>query len=393
MSAGAVFILCIALSFILFFPVAPIQWLSILVIILLATSFAYSRVMFRSVRVVRRRASVKAFKYEYAVIEIEVENRSILPFPYLVVVDNAGGFHTGNDDRAAFGLGPRERRLIAYQVKGYNRGEYRLGPVRLLGSDPFGLFPWRAEFPAIGSLVIYPTVHPVTVSTTDGIPSGSLRVTNPIYEDITNYRSLREYIPGDDPRKINWKVSARTGTLHTMEYLPAVYYPAIVLLNLTAADYVPRNRYHHSERTIEAAASLVSHLTSLGLAVGLFSTGVQRGTGVRTALPIQSGYGHSIAILEALSRIEISESGDDIVDWFFASGAGAAGAANPGAGTRVFYIGPRLTAERRSALVARKGQLRFELCYTDEGVEQNETFVDSQFHVYRIPQTGERILE
>ncbi len=488
MKPGAIVVLCMSLFFILFFPLAPIQWVSIFALIVLLSSFLYSRAQAKSVVVYRRHPSVKTFKFQVARIEIVVQNRGILPIPYVAIVDNSAGFHAGSDDRAVFSLRGRERRTISYEVKGYNRGAFELGPVKIMGSDPIGFFPWQRLYGAQGRLVVYPTVYPISIPSFDGIPSGSIKVSNPIYEDVTNYRSLREYMPGDDPRKINWKVSARTGTLHTMEYLPAVYFPSIVLLNLTAPDYQQRNRYQHSERTIEAAASLVSHLAGLGLSVGLFSTGVFHGTQDIVSMPVESGYGHAMAILEVLSRIQINEVRVDIIRSFFggvastdpsatptaplnsqtgtatvgAAGSAAGGTATgagggsvggaadatapaiagskraggtirlgnaapqkdgrgvgpratdsgesanrpvdeiPGlsasavripAGSRIFYVGPRLTQQQRLELGARKGVLKVELCYTDEGVQRTDSFLDPRFRVYRITVAGVNILE
>lgn len=395
MSAGAIAVLCISIFFIAFFPLAPIQWVSIFALIVLFGSFLYTRGQLRQIVVSRRSDSVKAFKYQNVFIELTVENRGILPIPYLVVVDNAGGFHAGSDDRGVFPLRGRQTVRLSYSVKGYNRGAYDLGPVKVMGSDPIGLFPWQRTVSALGRLVIYPTVYPVELPTTKGIPSGSIRVNNPIYEDITNYRSLREYIPGDDPRKINWKVSARTGTLHTMEYLPAVYYPAVVLLNMTTSDYRQRNRYQHTERTIEAAASIVFHLATRGLAVGLYSSGVYRGTTNTVSMPVQSGYGHAIAVLEALSRIDLNNDRTDVVQSFFGSAPGPSTSelGQIPAGSRIFYVGPKLSQDQRAELSARRGLHHLELCYTDEGAERTDTFVDPQFHVYRVTPSGASILE
>jgi len=69
--------------------------------------------------------------------------------------------------------------------------------------------PWRRKLGARQRLIIYPEVLPLTRPLRSGLPAGTLPTRDQVYEDITRYRSLREYVRGDDARRINWKVSAR----------------------------------------------------------------------------------------------------------------------------------------------------------------------------------------
>ena len=114
--------------------------------------------------------------------------------------------------------------------------------------------------------------------TNEGLPAGSIRVDNPVYEDVTRYRSLREYLPGDSLRRVNWKASAKTGQLFVMDYLPLLHAPVLILLNLNSGDYPIRHRYHRIERAATLAASLVVHFLSLRQEIGLIAS-ARRGPG------------------------------------------------------------------------------------------------------------------
>ena len=62
--------------------------------------------------------------------------------------------------------------------------------------------------------------------------------------------------------RINWKVTARTGKLHSMAYLSYLRAPVLIVLNLTREDYPARYRYHYLERAATVAASLYTGTTT-----------------------------------------------------------------------------------------------------------------------------------
>jgi uncharacterized protein (DUF58 family) len=355
---GRVLLILFLLFLFLFFPVYLIQWFSLLFAGLLLLSYAYTAALSRGLRVRRRFTRLHCYRHQDTVSELIVENRSIFPVHYLTLVDTTGSLFTGGSERVLLSLKAREKRYIEITLKGYNRGEYRLGPVRVRFSDPLGLFPRLLSLPVPGTVVIYPQVYPLLLEQKRGLPSGNITVNNPIYEDISRYRSIREYESGDDPRKINWKVSARLGKLFTMEYLPSIYYPVFILLNLTAEDYPERRRYRFSERAVETAAGLVKYCVDLGQNTGLLSTGLLKDESESVYIPIQGGGGsHGTVIMDALARIQINAHGADCIGLLFDT------AALP-YGCRLMYVGPPLPRERLRSLASRvKGSRSAELFY------------------------------
>ena len=124
----------------------------------------------------------------------------------------------------------------------------------------------------------------------------NIAVLNRLYEDVSRFRSLREYQPGDELRRINWKVSARLGKLHTTEYNPSLYFPILVLLNLCAPDYPLEGRYPHMERAIELAGSLVAYFPGLKQQVGLIAAARIPGEPEPVSVPIRAGTSHGVRI-------------------------------------------------------------------------------------------------
>ena len=370
----------------LFFPVALLQWMGLAVVVLVALSWFYARTLHTFVRVLRRTRSLKAHCFEAVDIELLVQNKGLLPVPYMSIIDQPGNLKLVTSPRHITGLGGRKQKLFRCTVKGYQRGAYRIGPIRVRFSDPLGFFPFDIEIPSFADVVIYPPVHRVILSHRRGLPAGNIRVHNPIYEDSTRYRSVRAYIPGDDLRQINWKVSARTGNLHSTEYLSTIYFPSLLVVNLTREDYSPKKRFQHLERTIEAAASVLVHMVKLGQSIGMVSSGRLKGSDIVPRFAIRSGHHHSVHMLEALARLEPSDGDRDIIDELFRQG-------KPAFGTRIMYFGPELRDEQIMKLSARLGVgAHMEFYTVDEQVLRDNELSLARFDQYLITEHGEDVI-
>jgi uncharacterized protein (DUF58 family) len=205
-------------------------------------------------------------------------------------------------------------------------------------------------FPAPVRVIVYPAIFPLTLEHRRGLPAGNLAVLNRLYEDVRRFRSLREYTPGDELRRINWKVSARLGKLHTTEYNPSLYFPVLVLLNLCAPDYPLSGRYPLIERAIELAGSLVVYFAGLKQEVGLAAAARIPGEPGPVAVPIKAGTSHGVRILESLARAHPVDEEMDFAALAL-GGAASSGLILP-TGTRVLAVTPRLSGVRRASLQA-----------------------------------------
>ncbi len=326
----------------LFIPLRAAQYVSALCIAVLLFSLLYSRITMGAVRVKRRDQTLRAHRFEPLPIVLTVENRSILPLPCVTLVDAHGPLYTPDSAKFVFPLRPRETRTFSYTIESQARGEYTVGPVEVFGADPLGFFPWKQKLGGTGRLISYPEVLSMEARVSSGVPAGSIRAASRIYEDITRYRSIREYVPGDDLRRISWKTSAKTGRLHSMEYLPTLFSPVMILVNMAREDFPLRYRSHWIERTAAAAASLVMYFVSLKQDVGLIAS-ASIGNQIPAAR-MGSGTDHATAILELLARMQPAESPGDYTRLLAVSGLDIP------AGTRVEVVTPRVTADQRAAL-------------------------------------------
>lgn len=135
---------------------------------------------------------------------VEVVNESPLP--------GAGGSRLLA--RLRFG----EQRFYTGRTLLTRRGAFPLGPTRLVTYDPFGIFQVEKRFPAEQTLLVLPMTFPIDETTS----SAFLPPPRPFLvraADITPHAAgVREYMPGDPPRRIHWPGTARRGQLMVKEF-------------------------------------------------------------------------------------------------------------------------------------------------------------------------------
>ena len=113
------------------------------------------------------------------------------------------------------------------------RGAHPMPPLEWCSGFPFGLAESGARLRAGGELLVYPArgllARPPAspgkpVAARAGIPS----ITGHLTED---FRSLREYHPGDSLRRVHWRASAHRGELHVRELERERFAPTLILLD------------------------------------------------------------------------------------------------------------------------------------------------------------------
>ncbi|MFW5689053.1 MAG: DUF58 domain-containing protein [Spirochaetota bacterium] len=387
MKAQGITLVGIGLFLVLFLDSYIVQWIGFVLIAVVLTSYGYTRLVTAGLSISRDELSLRAYQHQTVDVRIRIHNGSLVPIPHLVVADNPGSLYTGHENAKLMSLRAGEKSELLYHIRGMNRGAYRLGPISVRYADPLGLYPkYRTVFEET-RLVVYPRIYPVELPVHRGLPAGSITTRSRIYEDPTRYRSVREYVPGDEIRRINWKASARLGALHSTEWLPTINVPVMIMLNLTASTYEQRNRYAHTERTIDAAASLVHHLANRGQEVGLMTTGVIKGAPERVMPWIRVGAGmqHAVGILETLAQLTTNELDEDPIGRFLER-------RSISYGTRLFYLGAPLEHEELAAIVTSMGDRSLlRLYYTDEGVRNWQDLAIEGVEIYRITEHGDEL--
>ncbi|MCT7952167.1 DUF58 domain-containing protein [Ancylothrix sp. C2] len=110
-------------------------------------------------------------------------------------------------------LAPHSKTEIVLEIKPTHRGVIRLTGLTVARSDPFGLWNAYKTISLPQSLLILPKLYhvpPIQLPGSRRYQSGGIALASSV-GDSEEFRSLREYRPGDPLRKIHWKSWAKVG--------------------------------------------------------------------------------------------------------------------------------------------------------------------------------------
>src|SRR3954452_14431503 len=106
--------------------------------------------------------------------------------------------------------------LIEYNLKPLERGEYEFGIINLLVYSPLGMIIRHIRAGEPKTVAVYPSFmqmrHYQLLAVANQLQEGGLRPLRKIGQSL-EFEQIREYVPGDDYRNINWQATARKSSL------------------------------------------------------------------------------------------------------------------------------------------------------------------------------------
>ena len=146
------------------------------------------------------------------------------------------------------------------------RGIHRLTGLRISTRFPFGLLRRSIDVESPAELLVYPALVPVNEPSVLG---GLARVgekQSPARARSGDFHGLRELRPGDDPRDIHWRTTARRGRAFVREFEEETGRNLVIVLE-TGPEF-PADDF---EQAVSYAASLALLLRRRSYRVGLIA--------------------------------------------------------------------------------------------------------------------------
>ena len=145
--------------------------------------------------------------------EVEVEVVSTYPFRARVrLIDEVPVQFQERGGGAEVVLGPRERATVRYTLRPTRRGEYAFGRLLLYASSPLDLVARRVEADAGGVATVYPSILQMQryafLAESDRLREVGVKRVRRLGHTM-EFDQIRDYVPGDDRRQVNWKATAR----------------------------------------------------------------------------------------------------------------------------------------------------------------------------------------
>ncbi|WP_018223574.1 DUF58 domain-containing protein [Salinispora pacifica] len=206
--------------------------------------------------VVRRAEPDRVGRGEPATMTVTVQNSGRLRSANLVAEDRCGGVSV---PVPVLRLRPGKDTTARYDVPTTRRGVVPVGPLRVTRRDPLGLVSLSRPYGETVPVWVHPRVHPLNVMPTGAGRSLDGQVDSVPHGSIT-FDSLREYVVGDELRRVHWRTSARVGELMVRENVDTSLPRLVVLLDNRAVAHPQRSAglAESFEAACEAAASVLT---------------------------------------------------------------------------------------------------------------------------------------
>src|SRR6266566_3876053 len=255
-------------------------------VLVLATTDIWSKYCLQDLRYQRQFSEQRILFGEEISLSLAIENSKLLPLPWLEIEDSVPRELTikGRHLRIStarnmvilenlFNLRWYERVTRPYTVLCNARGVHMFGPTVLRSGDVFGFLNRQETLSNRQYLLVYPLVVSITRF---GLPSrhpfGDHQAPRRMLEDPSRVVGVRDYMYGDDLRRVHWKATARMMQLQSKVYQATTTYTLVLFLNIVSQlDAWYGIRPELQELAICATASVADWALNEGYAVGLYA--------------------------------------------------------------------------------------------------------------------------
>ncbi len=163
-----------------------------------------------------RRIDTPKFVPRGAMVTITLEATADRLAPVTRIIDQLSG-HAVPIDLPE--IDPTMATIVTYRLQALRRGVHLVGPLLEERTDPFGLAVRTVEHDVVDEILVHPTIHSLRLPESGNRMRQTRATVMRFSEDpLADFRSLREYVVGDDSRLVHWASTAKTGTLMVRDH-------------------------------------------------------------------------------------------------------------------------------------------------------------------------------
>lgn len=209
-------------------------------------------------------------------------------------------------------LEPGVAQVVSIRISGRRWGSYRLGEVVVRARDRFGFFAYETSVDAALALRVYPrpqalrrAIRPAETQMFSGDEVSRRR------GDGIEFADVRPYAPGDQVRRVNWRLSSRRPELHVNELHPERSTDVVILLD-TFTDVLETDEQSSLATAVRGANGIADHYLRRRDRVGLIAFGGS----IRWLVPamgLAQGYRIVETLLDARTAVSVVWKGVDLI--------------------------------------------------------------------------------
>ena len=272
-------------------------------IILLIAALIVVRLGRHELVVARSLSPERAHPREPVQATVVIHNRGRGSAPLLLVEDRLPPGLSGKPRFAVQGIERGGQRDATFRLFPAGRGRYEIGPAQISIVDPFGMAKLRNGSTATSTLLVHPVIEKLQLPRDPGDRRSIVATAsrNPTGSRGEDFYTLREYVEGDDLRKVHWPATAKRDRYMIRQEETPWHTRSTILLD----DYAGAHGGTDSasfERAVVAAASLVDLYHRVGFTYRFAGT-------VNAGLPPGRGSEHRTRCLDQLSLLSPGSNG------------------------------------------------------------------------------------
>ncbi|MFA9457035.1 DUF58 domain-containing protein [Halalkalibacter sp. AB-rgal2] len=277
----------------------------------------------RNIEYNRRFSQTTAYVGDEIEMIDEIANKKLIPVPWVrleskinahLVFGQVEGAERGDMHRTLFSLMPFQKIKRRQKVLCAKRGYYQFETVSMSTGDAVGFDETFQTVHSTASITVFPEI----VNKEDiPLPSqswlGELIVKRWIIEDPFLVAGVREYSSGDPMHTINWKATARSGSMQVNQYDYTADHHLMIYVNFDQTEDKWHPIIHEDllEKALSYAASIAHESIELGIPTGFgcnsyLVSDSNKENSIR--LYPANGHSHLLAMLDQMAKAKMDIS-------------------------------------------------------------------------------------
>lgn len=288
------------------FGTSALEQLGVALVVLTLLAVVVVRLTRHELAITRTVTPLRSAATQPVTVTIDVVNKGRGPAPLILLEDGVPPPLTATARFSLSGVEPGGHRQASFVLRPTRRGRYSVGPLRINVVDPFALARVQSEAAPPSSFLVHPRIAELALPRDLGqqrnLASSPLRqLTGARGED---FYTLREYVEGDDLRKIHWASTAKRDRYMIRQEETPWQARVTIVLDDRAGAHDGVGSSSSFEHAVEATASLVDLYSRSGYGFRLTAAH-------RRGLPNAKGSKHRNDCLDLLATIEPERNGGE----------------------------------------------------------------------------------
>ncbi|MGG1675409.1 DUF58 domain-containing protein [Neobacillus sp. NRS-1170] len=233
--------------------------------------------------------------------KINIKNESVYPFSYLLIDGLPQSFEQGFP---LVGSIPKESAAtISYETIAKERGQYEIQKLYFRYRSLLGLWEKQITVDLADSIKVIPDLTETKQYLENAqqfLLHEGLKIRR-MRSGAGDFSKIRSYVVGDDPRKINWRQTAKLHEVMTNEYEPEHGKYITILIDCGRMMGAELKKGNRLERTLEAAITC----TAAALQKGDYVSVLAFSNEIKVYVPPSKGMAHLQTILQAIYNLKV----------------------------------------------------------------------------------------